>query len=158
MLPWILVRTKPNFSVNVVLSCHTSALVYTTPPCINSPNTQQLPGIRYAKKGLAKRFFKWWPMCITTILFKEVIGGNITNQMSNQSNISDIYMYFKMSSGKWWPFCLGFNVLITMWPHPHPHPTPEKWRFGPKYFFLYYHFFLPREHLGPGIGIWAKIP
>ena len=48
------------------------------------------------------------------ILFIWPIGTNLNEPLSEIHTFSFKKMYLKMLSGKWWPFCLGLNVLIFM--------------------------------------------
>ena len=45
------------------------------------------------------------------ILLIGTLGTNFSEILSEIHTFSFKKMHFKMSSGKWWPFCLGLNVL-----------------------------------------------
>ena len=48
------------------------------------------------------------------ILLIEPFGTNFIEIRSKIQNFSFIKMHLKMSSAKWWPFCLDLNVLIIV--------------------------------------------
>ena len=47
------------------------------------------------------------------ILLIWTLGTNFSETLSEINTFSFKKMYLKMSSGKWWPFCLSLNVLIS---------------------------------------------
>ena len=51
------------------------------------------------------------------ILLIEPLGTNSNEMLIEIQTFSFIKIHLKMSSGKWWPFCLGLNVLINSSPH-----------------------------------------
>ena len=48
------------------------------------------------------------------ILFIGPLGTNFSEILIEIHTFSFKKMHLKMSSGKWWPFCLGLNVLIAI--------------------------------------------
>ena len=55
-----------------------------------------------------------WAIILTNagILLIGPLGTNFNDILIEIHTFSFKKMYFKMSSAKWWPFCLGLNVLI----------------------------------------------
>ena len=47
------------------------------------------------------------------------LGTNFSENLIKINTFPFKKMHLKMSSGKWWPFCLGLNVLMT-WRHKEP--------------------------------------
>ena len=58
------------------------------------------------------------------ILLIEPLGTKFSEIFIKIYTFSFRKMHLKMSSGKWWPFCLGFNVLIRMACSQVVYPTP----------------------------------